>query len=83
MAQPIDLPKVRDDKVAKINISINQREADNATVIPKGIIKNVKNQVDDLDFLVCLVVLTIKSTVRSYQILLGRPWLKEAKVKHD
>ena len=77
MAQPIDLPKMRDDKVAKNNVGINQRElkgvvldggstvnvikdtaqtlglsrepipfsmrvADNTTIVPKGIIRNVK-----------------------------------------
>ena len=50
-------------------------------MVPKGIIKHV--QIDGLDFSGCLVVLTMKSIEVSYQMLLGRPWLREAKVKHD
>ena len=119
MAELVHMPKERDNKISKINISINQRElkgiilddgfeinliiqdtvmqlglkwepiafnvrmVDNTTVVPKVIIRNVNFQVDGLDFSICLVVLIMKSIESSYQMLLGRPWLREAKVKHD
>ena len=54
-------------------IAFNVRMDDNTIVVPKGIIKKVKIQIDGLDFLLCLVVLTMKFIDGSYQMLLGRP----------
>ena len=65
-------------------IPFNIRMADNRTVVPKGLIKHAKVRVGGMDYLVNLVVITMQTpTPESYQVLLGRPWLKDAKVKHD
>ena len=37
-----------------------------------------------MEFLINLVVMAMQdSTLDAYQVLLGRPWLRDAKVKHD
>ena len=65
-------------------IPFNIRMADNRTVVPKGLIKHAKVKVGGMDYLVNLVVITMQTpTPDSYQVLLGRPWLRDAKVKHD
>ena len=65
-------------------IPFNIRMADNRTVVPKGLIKHAKVKVGGMDYLVNLVVITMQTpTQDSYQVLLGRPWLRDAKVKHD
>lgn len=53
-------------------------------VVPRGLIQNAKIKIGSMEFLVNLVVLTMQTpTPDSYQVLIGRPWLKDAKVKHD
>ena len=52
--------------------------------MPKGLIKHAKVKVGGMDYLVNLVVIKMQTlTPDSYQVLLGRPWLRDAKVKHD
>ena len=65
-------------------IPFNIRMVDNRTVVPKGLIRHAKVKVGGMDYLVNLVVITMQTpTQDSYQVLLGRPWLRDAKVKHD
>ena len=65
-------------------ISFNIRMADNRTIVPKGLIRHAKVKKEGMDYLVNLVVITMQTpTQDSYKVLLGRPWLRDAKVKHD
>ena len=65
-------------------IPFNIKMADNRTVVPKDLIRHAKVKVGGMDYLVNLVVITMQTpTQDSYQVLLGRPWLRDAKVKHD
>ena len=53
-------------------ITFNIRMADNRIVIPKGIVRNVKIQAGNMEFLVNLVVMKMQVTIQeSYQLLLG------------
>lgn len=65
-------------------IPFNIRMADNRTVLPRGLVKHAKIKVGSMEYLVNLVVIAMQTpTPDSYQVLLGRPWLRDAKVKHD
>ena len=65
-------------------ITFNIRMADNRTMVPRGLVKHAKIRIGGMEFLVNLVVLAMQTpTPEAYQILLGRPWLRDAKVKHD
>lgn len=59
------------------------RMADQRVAQPTGIVRNVPMRVGELDYRITLVILKIERSKRPYQVLLGRPWLKEAKAKHD
>ena len=64
-------------------IALNVRMAGNTTLLPKRDNLEFKTVDRWVGFSVRVVVLTIKSIEGSYQILMGRPWLKEAKAEHD
>ena len=59
------------------------RMADQRRVQPVGLLKGVVIDVAGLTFTVALVVLSIVEAADDYNIILGRPWLRQAKVKHD
>ena len=59
-------------------IAFNVRMVDNKTLVPKGIIDNQYIQLDNLNFLICLVVITMRSIEGSYQM----PWTVEQKRQH-
>ena len=56
----------------------NQRK-----VMPKGIIRDVRLDVGGIVIWTTLTVIDMVSTKDSYNLLLGRPWLKEAQAQHD
>jgi len=50
---------------------------------PLGIIRNLKIQIHGIPYVATFVVLQNNVVDSSYSMLLGRPWLKDAKVTHD
>lgn len=75
-----DKAKVKVGKPLPFNI----RMTDNRIVVPRGVVKHEEMKIANKEFLVNLVVLAMKNaTPESYQMLLGRPWLRDAKFKHD
>ena len=56
---------------------------DQRTVMPKGIIRDVRLDVGRIVIRTMLTVIDMVSTEDSYSMLLGRPWLKEAQARHD
>lgn len=65
-------------------ITFNVRMVDNHKVMPKGIVRNVRMVIKNMEFFINVVVIAMQPlSQESYQVLLGRPWLRDAKVKHD
>ena len=66
-------------------LTFNIRMADKCMVVPKGVEKSARIQITGIEYVVDLVVLTMKNltTTDTYQMLLGWPWLRYAKVEHD
>ena len=52
--------------------------ADQRKVLPKGIIRDVRLDVDRIMIRTTLTVIDMVRTEDNYSMLLGRPWLKEA-----
>jgi hypothetical protein len=50
---------------------------------PLGIIRNLKIQIHGIPYVATFIVLQNNVVDSSYSMLLGRPWLKDAKVTHD
>ncbi len=50
---------------------------------PLGIIKNLKIHIHGIPYVTTFIVLQNNVVDCSYSMLLGRPWLKNAKVTHD
>ncbi len=61
----------------------NLRMADLATTKPMGLIKDLKIYVHDIPYIIMFTILQNNVVDSSYSMLLGRPWLKDAKVAHD
>ena len=59
------------------------RMADQRRFQPVGLLKGVVIDVAGLTFSVALVVLSIAEAADDYSIILGRPWLRQARVKHN
>ena len=51
--------------------------------MPLGIIKNLKIHIGGLSFKITVTIFKMKNQDNSYSMLLGRPWLKQARGKHD
>jgi hypothetical protein len=51
--------------------------------IPLGIIKNLKIHIHGIPYIATFTVLKNNVVDSSYYMLLGRLWLKDAKVTHD
>ncbi len=66
-------------KVAPYNL----RMANQTTIKPVGLIKNLKIYVHGIPYITMFIVLHNSVVDFSYSMLLGRPWLKNAKVAHD
>ena len=57
--------------------------ADQRKVMPLGIIKNLKITIGGLTFKITVTVMKMENQENCYSMLLGRPWLKQARAKHD
>ncbi len=61
----------------------NLRMADQTTIKPVGLIKDLKIYVHDIPYIIMFIVLQNSVVDFNYSMLLGRPWLRDAKVAHD
>ncbi len=50
---------------------------------PLGIIKNLKIHMHGIQYVAIFIVLQNNAIDSNYSMLLGRPWLRYAKVTHD
>src|SRR4051794_4877608 len=50
---------------------------------PKGLIRDVRLHIHGIPYTVTLIVLDCSTVKSDYRLLLGRPWLRHAKVIHD
>jgi hypothetical protein len=57
--------------------------ADQTTIKLMGLIRDLKIYVHDIPYITMFTILQNSVVDYSYSILLGRPWLKDAKVAHD
>ncbi len=56
---------------------------DQTTTKPVGLIKNLKIYVHGIPYIIIFIVLQNNVVDSSCSMLLGRPWLRDAKVAHD
>jgi hypothetical protein len=56
---------------------------DQTTTKPMGLIKDLKIYVHNIPYITTFIVLQNSVVDSSYSMLLGRPWLGDAKVAHD
>jgi hypothetical protein len=61
----------------------NIRMANQTTTKPVGLIKDMKIYVHGLPYITTFIILHNSVVDSSYSMLLGRPWLRDAKVAHD
>jgi hypothetical protein len=61
----------------------NLRMANQTTIKPMGLIRDLKIYVHDIPYITTFIVLQTSVVDSSYSMLLGRPWLKDVKVAHD
>jgi hypothetical protein len=61
----------------------NLRMADQTTTKPMGLIRNLNIYVHGIPYITTFIALHNSVVDSSYSMLLGRPWLKDAKVAHD
>jgi len=59
------------------------RMADQTTIIPMGLIRNLNMYVHGIPYITMFTALQNGVTNSSYSMLLGRPWLKDVKVALD
>ena len=59
------------------------RMADQRRVRPLGLLKGVVIDVAGIQFVMSFVVLCMEDSIAEYNLLLGRPWLRQAKVRHN
>jgi hypothetical protein len=57
--------------------------ADQTTTKLMGLIKDLKVYVHDIPYIITFIILQNNVVDSSYSMLLGRPWLKDAKMAHD
>jgi hypothetical protein len=50
---------------------------------PLGIIRKLKIHIHGIPYVVTFIILQNNVVDSNYYMLLGRPWLKDAKVTHD
>jgi hypothetical protein len=56
---------------------------DQAIVQPVGLIRNVKIYIHGIPYFITLTFIWNKEVNEAYSMLLGRPWLIDAKITHD
>jgi hypothetical protein len=57
--------------------------ADQAVVQSLGLIWNVRSHIHSIPYLITLRIIWNKEVNEAYNMLLGRPWLIDAKLTHD
>jgi hypothetical protein len=63
--------------------SIPPQNGNQSITKPLRIIKNLKIYIHGMPYVTTFIILQNSVVVFSYFMLLGRPWLKDAKVTHD
>jgi len=61
----------------------NLRMVNQTTTKPMGLIRNLKIYVHGIPYINTFTILHNSVVNSSYSMLLGRPWLRDAKVAHD
>jgi hypothetical protein len=61
----------------------NLRMEDQTTTKPMGLMKDLKVYVHDIPYITTFIILQNSVVDSSYSMLLGRQWLRYAKVVHD
>jgi hypothetical protein len=61
----------------------NLRMANQTTIKRVGLIKNLKIYVHGIPYIIMFIVFQNNVVNYNYSMLLGRPWLRDAKVAHD
>jgi hypothetical protein len=61
----------------------NLKMVDQTTTKPVGLIRDLKIYVHDIIYIPMFIELQNSVVDFSYSMLLGRPWLRDAKVAHD
>jgi hypothetical protein len=59
------------------------RMVDQPKVQPMGLIQNLKMNMVGSIYKILVIVLKMENGVEAYSMLLGRPWLKQAKTHHN
>jgi hypothetical protein len=57
--------------------------ADQTVVNPVGLIRNIKIHIHGIPYFITLTVICNTEVNDAYSMLLGHPWLIDAKVNHD
>jgi hypothetical protein len=61
----------------------NLRMVNQTTTKPMGLIRNLKIYVHGIPYITTFTILQNSVVNSSYSMLLGKPWLRDAKVAHD
>jgi len=61
----------------------NLKMVDQTTIKPVGLIRDMKIYVHGILFIITFIVFQNSVVDVNYSMLLGRPWLRDAKVAHD
>ena len=61
----------------------NLKMANETIAKPTGLLRDVKNHIHGIPYIVTLIVIDFQTMKLDYSMLLGRPWLRNAKVIHD
>ncbi len=61
----------------------NLRMVDQTTAKPMGLIRDLKIHVHGIPYIIMFTIFHNNVVDSSYSMLLGRPWLRDAKVAHD
>jgi hypothetical protein len=61
----------------------NLRMVDQTTTKPMGLIRDMKKHVHGIPYITTFTVFQNSVVDFSYSMLLGRPWLRDAKMAHD
>jgi len=59
------------------------RMADGTLVQPVGLLRNIKIHIHGIAYTIILTVISCQDVKSAYTLLLGRPWLRDARVIHD
>jgi hypothetical protein len=64
-------------------VPYNLRMVNQTTIKPVGLIKDLKIYVHGICYIIMFIVLQNRVVDSNYSMLLGRPWLRDAKTAHD